>query len=236
MKVLLLPALLSLLNCPPTPVALLPAPPAIVPVVAAASADSTTLQLLYGTSNSELTTILRVLQIEQQRLSIRDARLAGKQFHLTFQEYRNGAPGPEKNLIASVPSRLTRFDSTGYFSMQIFSRQVSETKVENQFQFASGATVKTFEAVPRKGNLYSLMAEIRPFRRVRGAAGGPAENPVLETRLPLGEKVPLLVYTLPYDAGESLQYCTVAQSGIPVGEWYKRFRIPHFVVYNLWLE
>ncbi|SMB91078.1 hypothetical protein SAMN00120144_0630 [Hymenobacter roseosalivarius DSM 11622] len=198
--------------------------------------DSTTLRLTYGADNPELRKLMsRVLQIEQQRLSIHDSRLAGKQFHLTFQEYRNGVPSPEKELVANG-SRLTRFDSTGHFSLEVFSRQVSEAKVENRFLFAAGMTVKAFDVVPQKGDLYSLRADIRPFRQVRGAAGGPADNPITEARLPLGVKVPLLVYTLPYDGGDYLQWCTVAQSQVPVGEWYKRFRIPHFVVYSLRIE
>lgn len=242
MKNLLLPALVSLLICPPAPAWVAPAPPAAsvgatpAATVAAAPTDSTTLRLTYGADSPELRKLMsRVLQIEQQHLSIRDARLAGKQFHLTFQEYRHGVPGPEKELVANG-SRLTRFDSTGYFSVEVFSRQLSETQVETRFLFAAGMNVKAFDVEPPKGNLYSLRADIRSFRRVRGAAGGTADNPVTETHLPLGIKVPLLVYTLPYEADGYLQWCTVAQSRVPVGEWYKRFKIPHFVVYNLRLE
>ena len=233
MKNLLLLAFVGLLLCPPAPIAqvsALLAPPA------AAAPDSTTLHLTYGADNPELRKLMtQVLQIDQQRFSIRDARLAGKQFHLTYQEYRNGVPGPEKELVATS-SRLTRFDSTGAFSVEVFSRQLSETQVEARFLFAGGMNVKAFDVAGQKADLYSLRADIRPFRRVRGAEGGTASNPVTEARLPLGVKVPLLVYTLPYDTGEYLQWCTVAQSRVPVGEWYKQFNIPHFIVYNLQLE
>ncbi|MBC6607320.1 hypothetical protein H8B13_10865 [Hymenobacter sp. BT188] len=199
--------------------------------------DSTTLRLTTGAENLELRHLmLRVLQIEQQRLTIHDPRLVGKQFHLTFQEYRNGTPTPEKELVGNKASRLTQFDSTGTFSVEVFSRQVSETKVENRFLFVNGMTVKAFDVVPQKGDLYSMRTDIRPFRRAQGAVGGSTNNPVSEARLPLSVKVPLLVYTLPYNGGDYLQWCTVAQSQVPVEQWYKRFKIPHFVVYNLRID
>ena len=46
----------------------------------------------------------------------------------------------------------------------------------------------------------------------------------------------MVVYTLPYESKGWLLYCSLAQSRVPVGEWYQRFRIPHFVVYYVQIE
>lgn len=46
----------------------------------------------------------------------------------------------------------------------------------------------------------------------------------------------MVVYTLPYESKGWLLYCSLAQSRVPVGEWYQRFCIPHFVVYYVQIE
>lgn len=68
------------------------------------------------------------------------------------------------------------------------------------------------------------------------AALGSDQQPVVERSFAVGQKLPFLVYTLPYEDGGWLLYCKLAQSKTPVQDWYKTFKIPRFVVYNLVVE
>lgn len=204
--------------------------------------DSVRVALRVGSDNAELNQLLaRVLHIEKLHFDLQDPRLAGKRFHLTYQEYRAGVPQPEKELAEDV-ARLTSFDRQGRFRLDVFARQVSETMVCNQFIFTAGGTEKSFAALPGKGSQYSLRADIWAYREHSDAPTRPGTSvsadrqPISERNFPVGKKVPFLVYTLPYEKDGYLYYCDLAQSKIPVADWFAKFKIAHFVVYNLLID
>ncbi len=198
--------------------------------------DSVRVALHFGSDNAELHQLLaRALHIEKWHIEASNPRLAGKHFHLTYQEYRNGVAAPEKELVGDV-ARLLSFDPQGRFNFDVFAHQAAEGRLETQFLFAKGATSKTFEAVPGKGALYSLRSDIWPYRPRQPAAPGPDQQPTTERSFAVGQKVPFLVYTLPYEEAGWLLYCQLAQSKIPVKGWYSAFKLPHFIVYNLTVD
>jgi hypothetical protein len=198
--------------------------------------DSVRIALRTGADNPELRQLLaHVLHIEKLHIEIQDPRLASKHFHLTYQEYRNGVPGVEKELAGDA-ARLISFDTQGRFSLDVFARQATETTLLNQFVFAAGRTEKSFTAVPGKGDLYSLRADIWDYRKRPGTLAPADQAPTVERHFPVGRKVPFLVYTLPYEEDGWLLYCSLAQSKVPVANWYGKFQIPHFVVYNLVID
>ena len=203
---------------------------------AGALPDSVRVALRVGSDNQELNQLLaHVLHIEKLHFDLQDLRLAGKRFHLTYQEYRNGVPGAEKEL-ADDPTRLTSFDPQGRFNFDVFARQATETTVRNQFIFAAGSTEESFTVLPGKGDLYSLRFDIWTYHQRPSALA--SANPPLTTErnFPVGKKVPFLVYTLPYEKDGWLLWCSLAQSKIPVAKWYEKFKISHFVVYNLIID
>jgi hypothetical protein len=203
---------------------------------AAPAADSVRVALHFGSDNAELHQLMaRVLRVEKWHIEASNPRLVGKHFHLTYQEYRNGVAEPEKELVGDR-QRLLTFDASGRFSFDVFAHQNSEGQLETQFLFAKGGTTKTFAAQPGKGTLYSLRPDIWPYRTRRAAAPAPDQQPTQERSFAVGQKVPFLVYTLPYEEDGWLLYCKLAQSKTPVSSWYSAYHIPHFVVYNLIVE
>lgn len=201
-----------------------------------AAPDSTAVRVIHGADEPEVNEVLTsVLHVEKQRLSIHDPRLAGRLFHITYQEYRQGKAEPERELTSQF-ARLLQFDSTGAFTCTVYSRRAAETKVENRFLLPQGMVIKAFTADPKRADQYSLRPDIHRLYRAADQAGRPANSPASEIHLPLGRKVPLVVYTLPYESDGLLLYCNLAQSRVPVGEWYGRFHIPHFVVYYVQIE
>lgn len=234
MKLLLAAALLGLLP------SISPIVPQHLPVIitAAASAsvpDSTTVRLLYGAETPELEEVMgRVLRIEKYRLVLNDRRLAGRRLHITFQEYQRGVATPEKELTQDAS--LTKLDSAGRFQFTIYSHPLSEAKVENQFVLPRAITPKAFAALPSQANNYSLRFDIHPLHRSANQAGATARSPAQEFKLPIGPTAVLAVYTLPYEKDGMFYYCNLAQSRVPVADWYARFKVPHFVVYRVRVE
>ncbi len=197
--------------------------------------DSTTVRLLYGVESADLTELMgRVLHVEKQRLVLHDRRLAGRHLRLTLQEYRCGVPGPEKPLDSDAS--LTRLDSAGRLAITIYARPASETKVENTFILPRASMPRTFTAQPGQADKYSLRFDIHPLRRSPDQTGTAPNSPATEFRLPIGPAAVLAVYTLPYEHEGMFLYCSLAQSRVPVAEWYSRFKVPHFVVYRARVE
>ena len=197
--------------------------------------DSAVVNVQFGSANKELNQLMsRVMHIEKLHFEVHNQSLVGKHFHLTYQEYKNGVTEAEKELVEDV-NRLMAFDKQGNFSMDAFSRQVTENSVENQFMFTNGMTTKVFKPLAGKADQYSLRSDILPYKATHKAATSDA----VETngqKFPIGRKMPFLVYTLPYEEKGYLFYCSLAQSKVPVSAWFDKFKIAHFVVYNLVIE
>ena len=221
----------------PAPTGLLPSPPNN-PAARALPPDSTTVRLLYGAESADLTELMdRVLHVEKHRLLLHDRRLAGRRLHLTLQEYRRGVPGPEQEFTQN-PS-LTQLDSAGRLAITIYARPVSAAQVENLFVLPRVSMPKTFATLSdqaEKYKAYSLRFGVHTLRRSPDQAGATPRSPAQEFRLPVGPAAILAVYTLPYEKDGFGYYCGLAESRVPVAEWYSRFKVPHFVVYRVRVE
>lgn len=201
-----------------------------------AAVDSVFITTHFGSDNKELDQLMsRVLRIEKHHFEVHNPTLAGKVFHLTFQEYRNGVPGPEKELTDN-PKGLTSFDKAGNFTFDVFARQAGDASLENTFMFAQGMNVKSFKLVADRADQYSMRPDIWSYRRIKNPAAASGARPSEGRNFPVGQKIPFLVYTLPYEEDGFLYYCSVAHSKIPITSWYAKFKVPHFVVYNLIIE
>ncbi|NML63892.1 hypothetical protein HHL22_01610 [Hymenobacter sp. RP-2-7] len=230
LKPFLVLATLGLLPGPGPRPATHPKPAAVAP-----APDSTSVRLRYGSPSAELNELMgRVLSIEEHRLELHDRRLAGRRLHLTWQEYRRGVPGPEKEL--TTDASLTRLDSAGRFRFTIYARQATPEQVENKFILPRASVTRSFKAAASQADKYSLRFDIHPTRRAADQAGAAPNSPAEEFSLPLGAKTILAVYTLPYEHEGMYLYCGLAQSRVPVTEWYRRFQVPHFVVYRARVE
>ncbi|MDO7874051.1 hypothetical protein Q5H93_04850 [Hymenobacter sp. ASUV-10] len=197
--------------------------------------DSVAVQLHFGSDNPELHQLMsHVMHVEKLHLTAHHPRLAGHRFHLTYQEYRQGVPGPEQELLRDG-GQLTSFDTQGRFGFDVFARQTPGNALENQFFFAGGSTKKTFQPVPGRADQYSLRADIWPYKPLQQALA-PGQQPTETHTFPVRQKLPFLVYTLPYEEDGMLLYCSLAQSKTPVEQWFKTYKIPHFVVYRLVVE
>lgn len=193
--------------------------------------DSVTIAVRPGSDSPELHQLMaRVLHVEKWHIEAHHPQLGGRQFHLTYQEVTNGVAGPEQELTGSA-TRRPRFDEQGRFALDVFARQATETTLLNQFFFAAAGVEKTFAAQPGQHPPYSLSPNLWPYKTLKPP--GPGQQPTATHTFAVGKKVPFLVYTLPYESDGYFLYCDVIQSKVPVSQWFTKFKIPHFVVYNL---
>lgn len=183
--------------------------------------DSTAVKAVFGSANTELQELMSFIGVEKHHLELNDPHLKGKFFHLTYREYRNGVAQPEVNLTSRQD--LFQVDSSGKLAFDVYARAVDATTLEVFFRFALMGQSKQFKAEAGKASQYSFRTDILPYRRG-------------QARIPIGKKFTFLVYTLPYEKDGYYQYCALAQSQVPIEEWYSRFGVKHFVAYQLLIE
>lgn len=189
--------------------------------VSAQHNDSTVVKAVFGATNTELQELMSVIGVEKHHLELNDPRLGGKFFQLTYQEYRNGVAQPEVNLTSRKD--LFQLDSTGKMAFDVYARAADVATLEVFFRFPRKGQRKLFKAEAGQAGQYSFRTDILPYRRE-------------QAKIPVGKKFTFLVYTLPYEKDGYFQYCALAQSQVPIEEWYKRFGVKHFVAYQLLIE
>lgn len=183
--------------------------------------DSTTVRAVFGSGNTELQELMSAIGVEKHHIELNDPHLSGKFFQLTYQEYRNGVAQPEVNLTSRKD--LFQLDSSGKMAFDVYARAVDATTLEAFFRFTRVGQRKQFKAEASQAGQYSFRTDILAYQHQ-------------QAKIPVGKKFTFLVYTLPHEKDGYFQYCALAQSEVPVKEWYKQFGVKHFVAYQLLIE
>lgn len=196
-----------------------------LPVWASAQrTDSTTIKAVFGSTNSEMQELMGFLGVERFHIELDDPKLAGKYFHLISQEFRNGIAQPEQDMFGFARRKEPlQFDSTGKLAFDVYARTVDPTTIEAFFKLPRVGQRKTYKVEAEDARRYSFRTDILSYKNQK-------------TVVPVGKKFPFLVHTLPYDKDGLSYYCTVAQSRVPIADWYKQFGVKHYIAYQLVLE
>ncbi|WP_461133643.1 hypothetical protein [Spirosoma lituiforme] len=190
----------------------------------AQKSDSTTIKAVFGSTNSEMQELMGFLGVERFHVELDDPKLAGKYFHLISQEFRNGIAQPEQDMFGFARRKEPlQFDQTGKLAFDVYARAVDPTTIEAFFKLPRVSQRKTYKVEADDSRRYSFRTDILSYKNQK-------------TVVPIGQRFPFLVHTLPYDKDGFSYYCTVAQSRVPVADWYKQFGVKHFIAYQLVLE
>lgn len=184
--------------------------------------DSTTVRSVTGSDNAEMRDLMMVLGVEKHHLEFNDPKLAGKKFHLTYQEYKQGVAQPVVDLTGPAQAAFV-FDPDGRFGFDVFARQVDKNTIEAFFKFSKMGVKQTFTVDEKEARQYSFRTDIVDYK-----AG--------KAQVPVGSKFVFLVHTLPFVSENMQYYCKIGQSKLPLREWYNQFKIKHFIAYELTLE
>ncbi|GAB4020819.1 hypothetical protein GCM10028808_63690 [Spirosoma migulaei] len=183
--------------------------------------DSTAVKAVYGSANTELQELMSFIGVEKHHLELSDPGLKGRFFKLTAQEYRHGVAQPEENLTSRQD--LFQLDSSGKLSFDVYARALDATTLEAFFRFARVGQRKQYKAEAGQAGQYSFRTDILAYSQGKA-------------KIPVGKKFTFLVYTLPYKKDGYYLYCALAQSQVPIEQWYARFGVKHFVAYQLLIE
>jgi hypothetical protein len=190
----------------------------------AQSSDSTFVKAIFSSTNPEMKDLMSFLGVDKYHIEFNDPKLAGKFFHLTCQEYKNGIPQPEQDMFGfSRRKEPLQIDSTGKFAFDIYARTVDLTTIEASFKLPRVTQRKAFTVEADDSKKFSFRTDVIPYKGEKA-------------KLPVGKKTLLFVHTLPYLKDGFYYYCAVAESKVPVADWFKQFGVKHVIAYNLTLE
>jgi hypothetical protein len=192
--------------------------------VSAQSNDSTVVKTSFSSTNPELKDLMDFLGVEKFHIELNDPKLAGRYFHLTCQEYKNGIPQLEQDMFGfNRRKEALQIDSTGKFAFDVYARTADPNTIEAFFKLPKVGQRKTFKVEAEDSKRFSFRTDVVAYKSEKA-------------KIPVGKKTLFFVHSLPYLKDGFYWYCAVAESKVPVGEWYKQFGVKHVVAYNLILE
>ncbi|WP_276359629.1 hypothetical protein [Daejeonella sp. H1SJ63] len=166
----------------------------------------------YGSKNQDVARLLEFQGIDQYRSSFNGESLKGRHFLLTVKSIWGGELTRNDTIMNTV--QYGDFAKISTDSLEVFvtgARVGDELKVN--FRFPKVVITRKYKAV--SSDDYSLRAV--------------GDQMVFKP----GVTVPAYVFMLPYENGDGKYYCTVQQSGGKVEDWGKKFKLKHYLVFEM---
>lgn len=192
---------------------------------AQAQIDSTLAKAVFGFTSEETQELAFVMNVEKHTISFNDVKLRGKVFNFTMKEYKEGVLINTKKFITNDSQKdFYRFDKVSdSLTIKAYALQKSDSKTKVIIRFPRVGKNIDFDVSAKDADKFSLRTDILDYKNGF-------------TRIPINQPFPFLVYTLPYESDGFLLYCSLAQSKVPIDQWYKKFKIKHFAVFELTIE
>ena len=187
-----------------------------------AQTDSTRLHVIWGSANPEMNELYEVLKVDPYTFKLANDQLKNQKVLLTFTEYREGKivqSSGDKGSHAEQALNFTLVDSV--FSFKVYAHKTRQDTVELFFRF------------PRMGFTSYFRTDRRDDYSLRHAATVASKE---FSNIPIGKKVPFLVYALPYEdpARPGMKfYCKLTNDGLEPEKWWDTYKVKHYVVFYL---
>ena len=166
----------------------------------------------YGSKNAEVTNILQFQNIEYFRAKFAGENLKGKYFSMYCKEMWDGKVKKLDTLINSKQNPHIGRIQDDTLSLTVFGNRI-EDKLKLFFKLPMVGIVHKYDAI--ESDAYSLRA-----------VG-------VDIKIKSNVAFPAFVYMLPYERGNWKMYCAVEDSGEVVEEWGKKFKIPHYLIFEM---
>lgn len=175
----------------------------------------------YSSDNEEIKDILQFEGIEYLRIKFIGEDLKTKSYHLTVKEIWNGKIVSDTTIINSLELPFEQFKKINdtVLKMKIISKLTEDNKLKMTFKFPRFSINKSFDAV--NSDDYSL------------------RNIAEESKMEIGynKKFYLLAYILPYEREDgSKSWCDVGASGKDIENWGDKFKIEHYLLFEMKFE
>jgi len=169
----------------------------------------------YGSKDQELTRILKFQNIDYYNVKFTGQKLKGKYFSMYCKEIWDGEVRKIDTLINSKANSSVGQIKEDTLTLTALGRRV-EDKLKLSFRFPMMGLNRKYDAIISDD--YSL------------------RDIGIDIKIKINESFPAFTYILPHIEGDWLNYCGVANSGGNVTEWGKKFKIKHYLVFEMKFE
>lgn len=186
--------------------------------------DSQNLQMVTERGEFSADDIHNILQFQgiyYYKQTFTGSDLAGKSYIITAREFRDGELIQTDTLVNSSTILINRLQTINdtTFTITVICQQVEKNKMKMDLRFPIMGTEREFNTM--ESTDYALKNLLNE------------ENQEIE----YGKPFPWLGYILPYDRGDGWKsWCDVANSGSDFTKWGERFRIPHYIIFEMTFE
>ncbi|GGI57092.1 hypothetical protein [Winogradskyella haliclonae] len=183
--------------------------------------DGLKMETDYSSDDEEIRDILSFEGIDYMKLKFEDEGLKGKSYKLTVKEIWDGKVTSESTVFDSKKLGLPEFEtlSEAELKFRLIAKRTNDNKLKMTFKFPRFSITRQYDAL--KSDDYSL------------------RNIAHESNLELkyDEEFYLFAYILPYKREDgSKSWCEVGTAGKDLENWGKRFRIEHYLLFEMKFE
>ena len=167
----------------------------------------------YGSENAEVSNILEFQNIDFYQTSFIGESVKNKHFIILAKEMWDG----EISRIDTIVNTLSQGDrgkiNSDTLKATIIGSRVDNNKLKIYFRFPMFVVTRKYDATASDD--YSL----------RSIAS--------DLKITSEKAFPAFAYILPYEDGNWKMYCAVDQSGEKVEDWGKKFKIKHYIIFEM---
>jgi hypothetical protein len=169
----------------------------------------------YGSKNSEVTNILQFQNIDYFRVKFVGRKLKGKYFTMYCKEMWDGKVKNIDTLVNSKKNTRIGQIQDDTLALTVFGNRV-DSKLKLFFRFPMVGLNKKYDAIASDDySLRDIGTDIKIKANITFSA---------------------FAYILPYEEGKWKMYCAVADSGEKVEDWGKKFKIKHYLIFEMKFE
>lgn len=202
----------------------------IGPTIYPLEPESVIVKYEYGPENQALMDLFRFQEIDYYKFSFLENSFKDKFFEISYAEYNNGKSSGEKIFTEreAMKSLMKISQNHSSFEIRVISQKITEHTAKFLFIFNNRLGKEISFEILHQDPPYSLRT---PIVHQHGRDDGSA---VPGDRISVEKKIPILVYSLPYeDPQGNYKYCQLTAENIPPEKWAEHYGVKHYIIFYL---
>ena len=169
-----------------------------------------------SSSNSEFKSLLLFQNIDYHKVKFIGNGLSSKYFTVLVKEMWDGEVKKIDTLINSKVNKKMGTIGSDTLYLSLLASKVENNKLKFFFRFPMVGMTRKYEGI--NSDDYSL------------------RDIGIDLKIEKNKFFPAFAYILPYVEGNWKMYCAVDKSGINVEDWGKKFKIKHYLIFEIKFE
>lgn len=167
----------------------------------------------YGSENAEVSNILVFQNIDYYQTSFTGKSVKNKHFVLLAKEMWDGEVSRIDTIVNTLSQGSRGKINSDTLTVTVIGSRIDNDKLKIYFRFPMFVVTRKYDATASDD--YSL--------RSIGS----------DLKITSDKAFPAFAYILPYEDGNWKMYCAVDQSGEKVEDWGKKFKIKHYIIFEM---